>query len=68
MSGTSNPGNKHCPHDWRIVDTTINQMYGPDRNPTFSLKCRVCGAERTAQGQDALKKLSARAPLGTGLG
>ena len=68
MSGTSSPGNKHCTHDWRIVDTTINPMHGPDKNPTFSLKCRTCGAETQAQGQTALKQLSNRTPVGTGLG
>jgi len=68
MTGTSAPGNKHCTHDWRIVDTLINRMHGPDKNPTFSLKCRLCGAEKQAQGQAALKQIVNQTPLGSGLG
>jgi len=68
MTGTSEPGDKNCVHDWKIVDTLINHMHGPDKNPMFSLKCRKCGAETQAKGQDALKRLSTRAPLGSGLG
>jgi len=69
MSGTSDPGNKHCAHDWKIVDTLINQMYGPEKNPTFSLKCRRCGAEKKVMGHMALKGLvNNTSPLGSGLG
>lgn len=67
-NGTSNPGDKHCPHDWRITDTLINRMYGPDKNPMFSLKCRKCGSEMQAQGQVALKRLVNRTPVGSSLG
>ena len=67
-NGTSNPGNKHCTHDWRITDTLISRTDGPGENPTFNLKCRRCGAETKARGRNALKALSARVPLGTGLG
>lgn len=66
--GTSAPGDKGCTHDWRIVDTLINRMHGPDKNPTFNLKCRKCGAEKQVQGQAALKGLVNQAQLGTGLG
>jgi len=70
-NGTSDPGQtlgKQCQHDWRIVDTSINPMHGPEKNPTFRLKCRKCGAETQAKGQAALKSLSNRTPLGSGLG
>lgn len=67
-NGTSNPGNKHCIHDWKIVDTLVNRMLGPEKNPAFSLKCRKCGAETRVEGQAALKSLSNGTPVGTGLG
>lgn len=57
-----------CTHDWRTVNTTVNQMHGVERNPVFFLVCRHCGATTIAEGQAALKALSDRKPIATGPG
>jgi len=66
MANTS--GGKRCAHDWRIVDTRVDQMYGLDKNPVFDVRCRKCGATQQVKGQAALKALSNRAPFATSLG
>lgn len=66
--GTNAPGNERCVHGWRIVDTRVDRMHGPDKNPVFDLKCRTCGAEIQAKGQIALKRLSAGMSISTSLG
>lgn len=63
------PKKPPCEHDWRIIDTQVDRMYGADRNPMFSVECRKCSARTTARGQKALKALSKRRPLpSSGLG
>ena len=51
-----------CRHDWRITDTRIDRIHGPDRNPVFFLECRRCGAKKQAHGQVALKGIVNQLP------
>jgi len=57
MTDGSEPRYVQCGHDWRIINTIILPMYGPEKNPLLTLKCRRCGAETEVQGQAALRRI-----------